>query len=107
MSPDMLHCWHLGVCRDLIGSVVRVLAMEHYWPGPNIESRLSYATASLKRWAKSRKLSLTIKKLTKQNLCWGSQYFGPNQNIFGWNMQGSGLRVGNLTLYVLGLGLDT
>ncbi|CAK9049333.1 unnamed protein product [Durusdinium trenchii] len=76
VAPDVLHCWHLGVCRDLIGSVVRLLVSERYWPGSNINDRLAFATASLKRWAKHRALSLTIKRLTKQNLSWGDQYFG-------------------------------
>lgn len=82
VAPDTLHCWHLGTCRDLIGSVIRILVSERYWPGSNINDRLAFASASLKRWAKNRKLSVTIKQLTKNNLSWGEMYFGKNQQHF-------------------------
>ncbi|CAK9010222.1 Uncharacterized protein SCF082_LOCUS10582 [Durusdinium trenchii] len=76
IGGDLLHIWHLGVGRDAIGSIVRQLVKERYWPGSNIERRLAFATASLKQWCKHRSMSLTIKRLSKQNLTWGSECFG-------------------------------
>lgn len=88
IGPDVLHVFHLRVGRDLLGSALRVLVAERYWPGSNIEHRLAYATASLKRWCKQQKLSCTLRQLTKQNLNWQSVClgrFGVFLAIF-WNL---------------------
>ncbi|CAK9085706.1 unnamed protein product [Durusdinium trenchii] len=74
IGADLLHIWHLGVGRDALGSILRILIKEHYWPGSNIDKRLSYASACLKGWCKQKKLPLAIKGLTQQNLNWGSEY---------------------------------
>ena len=76
IGADLLHIWHLGVGRDALGSILRILIKEHYWPGTNIDKRLSYASACLKGWCKQKKLPLAIKGLTQQNLNWGSEHFG-------------------------------
>lgn len=75
IGPDVLHVFHLGVARDICGSVLRLLVAERYWPGSNIDARLAYATGSLKRWCKQHKLHLAIKRLSKQNLSW-SEHLG-------------------------------
>lgn len=76
IGADLLHAWHLGVGRDAIGSILRILVKEHYWPGANIEHRLARASGCLREWRKQKRMSLTIKRLTKQNLNWGSECFG-------------------------------
>ena len=70
VSADLLHSFHLGTGRDLLGSCLKVLVKLRYWPGANIARSLARATSNLRKFAKDRKLSLVLKKLTKQNLTW-------------------------------------
>lgn len=67
LAVDLLHAFHLGCGRDLLGSALKVLVRERYFPGASIEKSLSHASLKLKRFAKSRGLSLTLSKLTKQS----------------------------------------
>ena len=71
VAIDMLHCFHLGIGRDLIGSAVKTLVRLRYWP---IEKSLAHATLSLRRWAKQRRLTLACKSLTKSNIGWHQLY---------------------------------
>ena len=49
IGVDILHAWHLGVCRDLIGSVLRVLSkLKIFRRGGNLEDQLSAASSSLR-----------------------------------------------------------
>ena len=74
ISVDLLHVFHLGVGRDLIGSVLRILATEKFFrPGGNLENQLAAASNSLRQFAKSNKINLALKKLSKANLNWKSQ----------------------------------
>ena len=84
IQADILHTFHLGVGRDLVGSVIKILASSRtYWPGSKIEHRLSFATRRLQQWARLRKLSLTLSKLSKQSLGWASdKQYGCAKNIF-------------------------
>lgn len=75
LGLDILHIFHLGVCRDLIGSALRVLCRGNLFNGRNIEQKLGFATLSLKRYAKRNKLTLVLHKLTKQNLTFKSREY--------------------------------
>ena len=66
--PDLLHVWHLGVCRDLIGSACRLMLDAGVWGDGSIETKLQNATADLKSFAASHKLPLKLKKLSKSKL---------------------------------------
>ena len=72
ISVDILHAWHLGVGRDVIGSVLRCMAKGRFWPGSNLEKQLQHASGELRAYARAQKLSLQLKKLTKSNLNWVS-----------------------------------
>lgn len=74
VAIDMLHCFHLGIGRDLIGSAVKTLVRLRYWPGSSIEKSLAQATLSLRRWAKQQRLTLACKSLTKSNIGWDQLY---------------------------------
>ena len=69
---DALHCFHLGIGRDLVGSVIRAMAKSKYWPGSNLDKQLAHASADLKTFARSSGLKCQLKKLTKANLNWVS-----------------------------------
>ena len=75
LAVDLLHAFHLGCGRDLLGSALKVLVKQRYFPGTNIEKSLSHASLKLKRFAKSRGLSLTLSRLSKQNLMWVSDAY--------------------------------
>ncbi len=75
ISADILHVWHLGSGRDLIGSCMVLLVKHRYFSGNNIEQCLARATQRLKTYCKSQKLTVTLKKFTKQNLSWTSDCY--------------------------------
>lgn len=84
ISADLLHSFHLGTGRDLIGSCMKILVQQRYWPGSNIDKSLARATVQLRRYAKDRRLSLTVKRLSKQNLTWASDAF-PEMKCKGYD----------------------
>ena len=53
-AADILHLFHLGTGRDLVGSSLKVLVKMRYFEESSIEISLGRATASLKRFAKNR-----------------------------------------------------
>jgi len=85
IGVDILHAWHLGVCRDLIGSVLRVLSkLKIFRRGGNLEDQLSAASSSLRNFAKSRRLSLNLRRLSKSNLNWRSDAY-PEAHCKGYD----------------------
>lgn len=75
IAADILHCFHLGLARDLAASVIKQLASNRrsIWQGSNIDRRLAFASASLKAWAKQKRLTLRLKGFSKKNLGWSSE----------------------------------
>ena len=74
--PDLLHCWNLGVSRDIIGSVLKIILTDGViFRGPNLPIKLLLATESLRVFAKQRKLPLRLRKLTKSKLSWKSRQY--------------------------------
>lgn len=74
LAIDMLHCWHLGIGRDLVGSAVKTLVRLRYWPGTSIEKSLGRATLCLRRWAKQHGLTLACRSLSKSSIGWDQDY---------------------------------
>ena len=70
LASDLLHTWHLGCGRDLLGSCMKILVGLRYFPGRTIEKSLAQATIRLRRFAKMHNYSLVLRKLSKQNLAW-------------------------------------
>ena len=76
LGVDLLHIFHLGVGRDLCGSVIKILASKRgYWRGGTQEQRLKTATRRLKWYAKNHKQSLALSKLSKQSTNWKSDQY--------------------------------
>ena len=74
ISIDMLHCFHLGIGRDLVGSAFKTLVAIRFWAGTSIEKSLARATVRVKNWAKTKRLTLSCKALTKDKLGWSQLY---------------------------------
>ena len=70
IAADLLHVWHLGTARDLLGSCMKLLVKLRYFPGATIEKSLARASVRVKNFAKANKLSLALGRFTKQNLTW-------------------------------------
>lgn len=69
--PDLLHVWNLGVARHVLGSTLKVILREQVvFHQNNIPERLAAASESLRRYAKSHRLHLRIKKLTRAKIGW-------------------------------------
>ena len=75
LAIDILHVFHLGCGRDIIGSAIRVLARLRFWRGGNLDQQLAAASVSLKNYASRNRLSLRLRRLTKQNLNWKTAEF--------------------------------
>ena len=75
LGLDLLHIFHLGVGRDLVGSSMRVLCTTMIFGGGNLDQKLQKASGWLRAWSKQNRLSLAIKKLTKANLNWKSNEY--------------------------------
>ena len=82
LSIDILHVFHLGCGRDIIGSTIRVLARQRFWRGSNLDQQLAAASVSLKAYASENGLNLRVRRLTKQNLNWKSAEY-PEAHIKG------------------------
>ena len=75
LAADLLHVWHLGCGRDLLGSSLKILTQMRYFAGNSIEKSLGQASMQLRSYARQNGLMLNLKKLTKQNLGWTSDAY--------------------------------
>ena len=75
LGLDILHVFHLGTGRDLVGSAIRVLARLRFWHGNNLDQQLASASVSMRSYAKQQRLPLRLKRLTKVNLNWKSHEY--------------------------------
>ena len=68
---DIMHAFHLGVGRDIIGASVKILCRKKgFYDGRKIEIRLAQLMAECKMYAASTGTYLTFGKLKKSNLQW-------------------------------------
>ena len=74
--PDLLHVWNLGVARDMLASSLQIIMKERtIFNAPNVRERLALASTSLKMFAKTRKLPLRMRKLTRAKLGWKAKKY--------------------------------
>ena len=66
--PDLLHVWHLGVGRDVLGSSLAIMLSNRVFGPGSAMNKLMEATNRLRRFASSSGYSLRLKKLTKNKL---------------------------------------
>ena len=70
---DMLHIWYLGVLRDLLGTIIKVLCCSRgVYVGSTIRKRLVSFNKELRSWAKSSKLQLSSKRIKRDTVTWRS-----------------------------------
>ena len=73
VALDVMHVWCLGVLRDLLGSILKVLLRRKgYFPGNNIKQRLLVFNKELRKFVKDEGLFLSCKRIKKQTLNWKS-----------------------------------
>ena len=66
VSFDLLHIFHLGVLRDLVGSGCKLLCQnKNYYNARTIPKRLQAMTKNVKAWAQTNKVSLSLRKIAK------------------------------------------
>ena len=74
--PDLLHCWNLGVLRDVLGSSLKIILGDRVvFNAPTLPDRLVIASQSLKRFARQHRFPLRMKKMTKGKIGWGSRKY--------------------------------
>ena len=72
VSFDLMHTWHLGRGRDLIGTTLKEMVRAHLFQGCNREERLANAYHSLRSFVKENNKQLALHKFTHENLNWSS-----------------------------------
>ena len=66
---DLLHVFYLGVCRDLLGSALRLLTSRRgFFAGNNMDERLKLASKLLKKYCKKTKKSVRFKVFSRNRL---------------------------------------
>ena len=94
LMPDLLHCWNLGLARDLLGSSLKIIFQGRIiFAEPTLRERMMRATESLKKFAKDRGHPLRCRKFTKGKLIWHSRKY-PSLSVSGYDA------------YVIGLWLE-
>ena len=74
VALDVLHIFHLGVLRDLVGTGFKLLARTRgeYYNGRRIPIRLHQLTQELKAYCHANNLQLSLQKIHMNTLLWRS-----------------------------------
>ena len=72
ISLDVMHLWHLGCCRDITASCMKLMCKTRglYYDGHNIEARLAQMVQEIRAFAASQGKQVSFQKLTKMTLVW-------------------------------------
>ena len=71
VALDLMHIWNLGVLRDLLGSVIKLLVRARVaYSGSTIKKRLLVFNRELRECAKAANLELSCKRIKKETLTW-------------------------------------
>ena len=71
VSLDWMHCFNLGVCRDLTGSCLKILLKNRqYFEGSNLDARFATFNRELRAFLKPEGLHMHLKYFKKSNLIW-------------------------------------
>ena len=71
IAIDLLHVFHLGIARDLLGTALKLLIRDKdFFPGRTIQLRMKSASLSVQRFAKDNGLQLRLKNLSHKRLQW-------------------------------------
>ena len=75
LAPDILHAYHLGLGRDLVGSALRELTRTSIlFEGRTIALRLRVATERFQDFVREHAYSVSIRKFTTKNLAFGKGF---------------------------------
>ena len=76
LAVDWMHCFHLGVCRDLVGASLKLLVRTKgaWYDQRTISLRLSKIYHEVKKFAKEHGKQISIKRLKKSTLNWSAGY---------------------------------
>ena len=70
---DIMHAWNLGVLRDLLGTVLKLLLRKRgFYRGRNLQKRLAVFNKDLRNYVRDNKLELSARKIKKETLNWKS-----------------------------------
>jgi hypothetical protein len=73
---DVLHAWHIGHGRDMLGqTLVNLLRRPGVFEGTNQDERMISAYYSLKEFASTNGLQIRLSHFSKDNLSWGSKKY--------------------------------
>ena len=73
LSIDVMHAFHLGVARDLIGTTIRILCRGRFlYRSRTISTRLQECMTEATEWASSEGKCFTFRRLKKASLLWRS-----------------------------------
>jgi hypothetical protein len=73
LGVDVLHVWHIGIGRDLIGSVLKILIKDKtFFAGRTIPARMKQASVEVQAFAKRNKYQLRLRWLTHSRLQWSN-----------------------------------
>ena len=73
IGADLMHNWHLGVARDVIGSVCMLLLKDKtYYAGSNLAKRFKSMFKELKLFVHEHGFQLRLKKLKRSTFAWKS-----------------------------------
>ena len=71
VCTDLLHCWALGVLRDVVGSTLKILVLSKtYYVGSTIRARLQQCFREVRKFAADNRCPLKVKKLNRDTLNW-------------------------------------
>ena len=71
VTCDLMHMWHLGVCRDVVGSAAKILLRgRDYFEARNLQKRMSTMRKELHQFQKTTGLGFTIKTLKRATFTW-------------------------------------
>ncbi len=73
---DLFHCFHLGVAKHYLGSMIAILSMIE--PAGNIDERFGLMSGKYLSWCRSNKRQAHCQKLSKEQINWTSTTHFPS-----------------------------
>lgn len=77
---DLFHCWHLGMARNYLGSMLALLSQLE--PGSNVDLRFEQLSEKYFGWCRQHHRQAHCQRITKEHLGWLSTSYYPTG---GWH----------------------
>ena len=76
IKVDLLHVFYLGVGRDMLGSVLKLLVQKNgFFVGRTIADRMKSATSMLKGFCRTQRKSVRFRNFSRKRLKWKSSAY--------------------------------